>query len=57
MIFVGGEEFGGVEVTLVASDPSPWPFEVIVVPMESTDLSAEGTNEQHTKIYLSVYGV
>jgi len=42
IIYVGSEETGEVEVTLVASGPSTRPFEVIVVLMESANLSAKG---------------
>jgi len=47
IIYVGSEESEGVEVTLVASGPFPLPFEVIVVPMESANLSAEGNSQQN----------
>ena len=42
ILYGGQEETGSVEVTIVASGPAPQLFEVIVVPMESPDISAEG---------------
>jgi len=50
-IFVGVEESGGVNVTVVASAPFPRLFEVIVEPMESANRSAEGTNDNNDLVY------
>ena len=42
--YVGREESGGVNITLVTSDPSSQALDVIVEPRESANCTAKGSN-------------